>query len=161
MTHYSVPLEDGGDPLELRMSIWTGAHLVYHGQRLRRSGLMPVFRLQDAQDRERTITLRSRFFDSLPRVLVDGKEVEYVEPLPWWGTMITATGPILVLVSLFGIGDLAGATLGLVAYYLGQNAIRSAENPASGAMVAAGLAVLAWGGWLFAVLAAFTLAGTQ
>ena len=147
-TSYSIPLGATGESVELRVSVWAGVRLFYRGERLKRKGpFKPIFEARTSDGQTHEIRMRGRLLDMLPRIFVDGTEVEYAPPLPVWMLLISGIALAQVIVSVAVIGGFVGAFPGLLAFYLGQGAMRRFDNQLVGALVALALAVAAWLIW--------------
>jgi hypothetical protein len=152
---YSIDM-GGGDQLEMRVSPWTGTKLFHNAQQLKRGWFSSRFKLTGVDGKEHEVRLQNNFFDSLPKLILDGTVKAYAPPLPTWAFLVVGGAYLQVVVSVLLVGGPVGAIPGLVAAFYAQNAIRGNEDANTGAMMAIGYVVLAWVVWAifaFVVLA--------
>lgn len=141
-----------GQNIEVTVSFWSGPKLLINGVPAQKGSKRGELLLQRNDGRQVTATWKPQIlgFD-VPQLVVDGKTINLVQPLPWyqwiWGGL-----PILLVF----MGGALGAVAGLVAFSVNARLFRSDLNDlmkylATGAVSAAAVIIY------FVVAVAFTL----
>lgn len=152
MTDYQIPLGASGDHLLLKAHPIFGNRLFFQDKRLRTSLFNPKIALEGTDGQRYEVQIRPGFIDPLPKVFVDGQEVNYVRRLAAWQYVIAALGLILALVSIVVIGGIIGVAAGLAAAYLSVSVMRGIENKLVSTVVALAIIGAAWLLWFMLVI---------
>ena len=136
----------------------TGNRFFHNGNRIKKKLFSKKFKLMTGDGQEHTIEMKGQFFDSLPKILVDGAEVSYVEKLATWQYAISGLALLEIFVSFLVVGGVLGAIPGFIAFYLSQNIMRSNENTGTGAILALVTVGAAWVIWGILAVLVFAVA---
>ena len=98
-----------------------------------------------------SVYIQSAFFDTVPRLRVDGKTINVAPPLKWHQYLWSGVPLILVL-----YGGMLGAILGLIGFIFNIRLSRSGLSPLLRFAAIGGITILAWA--VYFVLAAFITA---
>ena len=154
MPDYQIPLNNSGDLLLLKAHPILGNRLFFREQQLRR----PLFgsskiMIESSDGQKHEVEIRPGLVDPLPKIIVDGQEVNYVKRLEVWQYIIAALGLILAIVSIAVVGGIIGVAAGLTAAYLSVSVMRNIENKLVSTVVALAIIGAAWLLWVVLAVA--------
>jgi len=113
-----------GQNIEVQSSMWTGPKLLVDGQRAQKGTRRGEMLLQRNDGRQVVAAWKPQAIGlDVPQLVVDGKTIQFVEPLKWyqwlWGGL-----PIVLIF----IGGALGAFFGVVAFSISTKIFRSELN---------------------------------
>jgi hypothetical protein len=116
---------EGQDIVVVPASLWQGPQLLVQGQPARKGTKRGTLVLRRNDGREVEATWKATFLGlDVPALLVDGKPVPLVEPLPWYQIAWCAI-PILLLL----VGGALGAMIGMVTTAINLKIVRANSSP--------------------------------
>jgi hypothetical protein len=122
---YSTGIEGfEGQNVEVKTSFWTGPKLLINSAPAPKGKKRGEMLLQRNDGRQVSAVWRQQFmgFD-VPQLIVDGKVINIVEPLPWYQWLWVSLPILLVF-----MGGIPGTIIGIIAFTINAKTFRTELN---------------------------------
>jgi hypothetical protein len=138
--HYSIPLPGTSEHLDLEVGPFGAKHPTYQGRNVG-SGWSASSKLE-AGGKQFKITRGSYFANALPKIVIDGQEAKYFEPLP---TSMKTIGVLTKIAMILGvINGFIFFIPGYIAFLVQQYLYRTMENKSTALIIALVTMLLSW-----------------
>jgi hypothetical protein len=131
--------EEGSPEIEIEKSFFGKVKVYYNekeAERLNEKGKPFLIRMGDGK--EKKIFVQDVYFDYVPKVIVDGKEINLARKLIWYEYLLG--GIPLILIS----GGMIGALIGILGVYLNFMVMRARSFTAIKALYVAGITIFSF-----------------